>query len=178
MRRQLRKSLSDGCVRFIDYSHAHRTHLDLVVSTLLSSGYLATCKQRAPLLQTTCMQQFLITRLSCWIIVHDTPRVLWNLFINPRRMRRRVTVLGLSFVLSTQLQRSATTSTSQLRYAQAKHDNGLQCDSWILQKCLRSRVMASSPWRPFWTSLTARTLIIGFLVTFHSSCSVAQLQDA
>ena len=58
----------------------------------------------------------------------------------------RVTVLALSFgrsvclsvCLSLLLQRSAIASTRQLRYEQAKHDHGLQCDSWILLKCFRS----------------------------------------
>ena len=30
-----------------------------------------------------------------------------------------------------------------LRYEQAKHVDGLQCDSWILLKCFHSRVMAA-----------------------------------
>ena len=35
--------------------------------------------------------------------------------------------------------------SGDLRYEQAKHVDGLQCDSWILLKCFRSRVMAGSP---------------------------------
>ena len=58
---------------------------------------------------------------------------------------RRVTVVGLSVCLSNALQRAALTSSRQLRYEQAKHVDGLQCDSWILLKCFRSRVMAGSP---------------------------------
>ena len=58
---------------------------------------------------------------------------------------RRVTVVVLSFVLFIALQRAALTSSRQLRYEQAKHVDGLQCDSWILLKCFRSRVMAGSP---------------------------------
>ena len=50
-----------------------------------------------------------------------------------------------SFCLSTALQRAVFTSSRQLRYEQAKHVDGLQCDSWILLKCFRSRVMAGSP---------------------------------
>ena len=75
-------------------------------------------------------------------------------FINPRRIGARVTVLAWSFCPSvclsvclsvTELQKSVITSTRQLRYEQAKHDHGLQCDSWILQKWLRSRDMAGTP---------------------------------
>ena len=52
------------------------------------------------------------------------------------------------FILFIELPKSAITSTCRLRYEQAKQDHGLQLDSWILRKCRRSRVMASSPWRP------------------------------
>ena len=51
----------------------------------------------------------------------------------------------LSVCLSTALQRAAFTSSRQLRYEQAKHVDGLQCDSWILLKWFHSRVMAGSP---------------------------------
>ena len=81
----------------------------------------------------------------------------------------RVTVLALSFIhsfiLSIELQRSAITSAHRLRYEQAKHDHSLQCDSWILLKRFRSRVKAGSPWRPSWTSLRTKTLIVGCLCT-------------
>ena len=64
-----------------------------------------------------------------------------NNIINPRPEG-----YGSCFVcLSTALQRAALTSLCQLRYEQAKHVDGLQCDSWILLKCFRSRVMAGSP---------------------------------
>ena len=39
-----------------------------------------------------------------------------------------------SFYLSTALQRTAFTSSCQLRYEQAKHVDGLQSDGWILLK--------------------------------------------
>ena len=66
---------------------------------------------------------------------------------NPRRMREGYGTWFVvhSFVLSLALQKPVITSARQLRYEQAKHDHGLQCDSWILLKCLRSRVMAGSP---------------------------------
>ena len=48
-------------------------------------------------------------------------------------------------ILFTALQRTALTSSHQLRYEQAKHADGLQSDEWILLKCFRSRVMAGSP---------------------------------
>ena len=51
----------------------------------------------------------------------------------------------LSIYLSTALQRTALTSSCQLRYEQAKRVDGLQSDGWILLKCFRSRVMAGSP---------------------------------
>ena len=81
-------------------------------------------------------------------IVHSnsiflTLSFLWVL-INPRRMREGygtcfvVRSVCLSVCLSLLLQRSAIASTRQLRYEQAKHDHGLQCDSWILLKCFRS----------------------------------------
>ena len=57
---------------------------------------------------------------------------------------RRVTVVVLSFILSTALQRAALTSSYQLRYEQAKHIDGLQSDLWILLKRFYSRVL-------FWT---------------------------
>ena len=84
MLRQLIKSLSemgqmavfDSLIMVTPTGHT----FDLVVSTLLSSDSQLAKYMLNQLLQTTCMQQFLITRLSCWIIVHDTPRVLWNLF--------------------------------------------------------------------------------------------------
>ena len=81
----------------------------------------------------------------------------------------RVTVLALSFgrsvCLSLLLQRSAIASTRQLRYEQAKHDHGLQCDSWIMLKCFRSRVMAGSPGRPSWTFLTTKAHMVDNLGT-------------
>ena len=100
---------------------------------------------------------------GCNQIVLPTPykaECFEYLFINPRRMRegygtcsdlsfvrsfvhsltlgRRVTVVVLSFVLFTALQRAALTSSRQLWYEQAKHVDGLQFDSWILLKCFRS----------------------------------------
>ena len=75
---------------------------------------------------------------------------------------RRVTVVVLSFVLFTALQRAALTSSRQLRYEQAKHVDGLKSDSWILLKCFRSRVMAGSPWWPSWTLLKTETPIVGY----------------
>ena len=81
----------------------------------------------------------------------------------------------LSVCLSLLLQRSAIASTRQLRYEQAKHDHGLQCDSWIMLKCFRSRVMAGSPGRPSWTSLTTKASIVDYLGTcrFHLNCRTA-----
>ena len=67
------------------------------------------------------------------------------LFINPRPEGYGSRFVIRSFILSTALQRPAFTSSRQLRYEQAKHVDGLQCDSWILLKCFRSRVMAGSP---------------------------------
>ena len=70
-------------------------------------------------------------------------------FINPRPEGYGSRFVTRSFVrsfcLSTALQRAVFTSSRQLRYEQAKHVDGLQCDSWILLKCFRSRVMAGSP---------------------------------
>ena len=77
--------------------------------------------------------------------------VLVVCFINPRRMREGYgTCLVFrsfvrSFILSMELQTTAITPARRLRYEQAKHNHGLQCDSWILLKCLRSRGMAGSP---------------------------------
>ena len=77
--------------------------------------------------------------------------VTCDYIINPRRMREGYGTCSVvrsfihSFILSTALQRAAFTSSCQLRYEQAKHVDGLQCDSWILLKCFRSRVMAGSP---------------------------------
>ena len=69
--------------------------------------------------------------------------------VNPRHMREGYGTWFVihSFIhsLSIVLQRSAITSTRRLRYEQAKHDNGLQCDAWILLKCFRSRDMTGSP---------------------------------
>ena len=62
----------------------------------------------------------------------------------------------LSVCLSLLLQRSAIASTRQLRYEQAKHDHGLQCDSWIMLKCFRSRVMYG------WLTLHDLTAILDF----------------
>ena len=71
------------------------------------------------------------------------------LFINPRPEGYGtcsvVRSFVHSFILSTALQRAAFISLRQLRYEQAKHVDGSQCDSWILLKCFRSRVMAGSP---------------------------------
>ena len=64
--------------------------------------------------------------------------------INPRPEGYGSLFVIHSFCLSTALQRAVLTSR-QLRYEQAKHVDGLQCDSWILLKCFRSRVMAGSP---------------------------------
>ena len=75
-----------------------------------------------------------------------------------------------SFILSIELQSSAITSTRRLKYAQAKHDHGLQCESWILLKCLHSRDMAGSPWRPSWTSLRTKTLL-GRLLSIYRDVS-------
>ena len=72
-----------------------------------------------------------------------------------------------SFCLSTALQRAVFTSSRQLRYEQAKHVDGLQCDSWILLKCFRSRVMAGSPWWPSWTLLKTKTPIVGYPDTYR-----------
>ena len=59
-------------------------------------------------------------------------------FVHSLTLGRRVTVVVLSFVLFTALQRAALTSSRQLWYEQAKHVDGLQFDSWILLKCFRS----------------------------------------
>ena len=71
------------------------------------------------------------------------------LFINPRPegygSRFVILSIYLSIYLSTALQRTALTSSCQLRYEQAKRVDGLQSDGWILLKCFRSRVMAGSP---------------------------------
>ena len=94
------------------------------------------------------------------------------MLINPRRMREGYGTCFVtrsfirSLILSIALQRSAITSTRRLRYEQAKHDHGLQCDSWILPKCLCSRAIAGSPWRPSWSSLWTKTLMVGCLVAF------------
>ena len=69
------------------------------------------------------------------------------------------------FILSIELPKLAITSKRQLRYKKAKQDHGLQFDSWILQNCRHSRVMATSPWRPFWTFLRTKLLIVGSLGT-------------
>ena len=71
--------------------------------------------------------------------------------INPRRMREGYGTWFVirSFILSNELQRPSLTSETRSRYKQAQHDNGLQCDSWILLKCFRSRVMYG------WLTLTA-----------------------
>ena len=60
------------------------------------------------------------------------------LVVHSLTLGRRVTVVVLSFVLFTALQRAALTSSRQLWYEQAKHVDGLQFDSWILLKCFRS----------------------------------------
>ena len=92
-------------------------------------------------------------KIKAWAIHTPTLMHSWvNLrptaIINPRRISARVTVLAWSFCpsvcLSTELQKSVITSTRQLRYEQAKHHHGLQCDSWILQKWLRSRDMTGT----------------------------------
>ena len=59
------------------------------------------------------------------------------MIINPRPEGYGSRFVVLS-VLSTALQRTALTSSHQLRYEQAKHVDGLQSDSWILLKCFRS----------------------------------------
>ena len=84
-------------------------------------------------------------------------------------------MLCRSVCLSLLLQRSAIASTRQLRYEQAKHDHGLQCDSWIMLKCFRSRVMAGSPGRPSWTFLTTKAHMVDNLGTcrFHLNCKTA-----
>ena len=71
--------------------------------------------------------------------------MLMAMIINPRPEGYGSRFVVRSFILSTALQRAAFTSLRQLRYEQAKHVDGLQCDSWILLKCFRSRVMAGSP---------------------------------
>ena len=68
-----------------------------------------------------------------------------NIIINPRPEGYCSRFVVRSFYLSTALQRTAFTSSCQLRYEQAKHVDGLQSDGWILLKCFRSRVMAGSP---------------------------------
>ena len=65
--------------------------------------------------------------------------------INPRPEGYGSRFVILSIYLSTALQRTALTSSCQLRYEQAKRVDGLQSDGWILLKCFRSRVMAGSP---------------------------------
>ena len=73
-----------------------------------------------------------------------------------------------SFVLSIALQRSVLTFGSRLRYEQAKHDNGLQCDSWISLKCFCSRVIAGLPWRPSWSFLKTNLAIVGFNLCYRT----------
>lgn len=70
---------------------------------------------------------------------------------------------------------TAITSAHRLRYEQAKHDHGLQCDSWILLKRFRFQVIAGSPWRPSWASLRTKALIVGYLDTCTNDlyCSTA-----
>ena len=69
---------------------------------------------------------------------------------------------GSHFVfLSTALERTALTSSHQVRYEQAKHVDGLQSDGWILLKCFHSRVMAGLPWRLSRSSLKTKTPIVG-----------------
>ena len=65
--------------------------------------------------------------------------------VNPRPEGYGSRFVILSIYLSTALQRTALTSSCQLRYEQAKRVDGLQSDGWILLKCFRSRVMADSP---------------------------------
>ena len=78
------------------------------------------------------------------VLTAELANAVWILIFVLLTLGRRVTVVVLSFILSTALQRAAFTSSRQLRYEQAKHVDGLQCDSWILLKCFRSRVMAGS----------------------------------
>ena len=79
------------------------------------------------------------------------------------------------FILSIELPKLAVTSKRRFRYKKAKQVHDLRFDSWILQNCRRSRVMASSPWRPFWTFLRTKPLIVGSLgtSTFDMYCSTA-----
>ena len=81
----------------------------------------------------------------CVVWVYMLPWLL-VFIVNPASARMRegygTGFVCRSFILSTRLQRSTITSKRQLRYEQAKHDHGLQCDSWILQVSSFSRYVA------------------------------------